>query len=292
MTSSILLFGRDGQLGTALSACLSPLGKLHAYDRAELDLTDLKQLEHTIAEARPRIIVNAAAYTAVDQAESEVEPARALNAVAPGVMAEAARKVGALLVHYSTDYVFDGNADTPYKEEHAPNPQNIYGKTKLEGERAIADADGTHLIIRTAWLYSWHGKNFLKTILRLAQERGALKVVDDQTGGPTYAPLVAQATVKMLVNFLAAPDSGKTGLFHMTCQGEATWYSFSKKIIELYNKIKVKLDPISTADYPTPARRPMYSVLDNTKLARVYGIRLPHWEDALTQCMAAYGRQL
>lgn len=288
--TSILLFGRDGQLGQALHACLPQVGRIQAYDRGELDLTDLAGLRRTIVQARPQVVVNAAAYTAVDQAESESDAAFALNATVPGVMAEAARAVGALLVHYSTDYVFDGDASIPYSEQAVPRPLNAYGKTKLEGERAIAAVDGSHIIIRTAWLYSWRGKNFLKTILRLAQERESLRVVDDQTGSPTYAPLVAEATRKIVTSFLAAPDLSKTGLFHMACSGSATWYRFSKKIIELDNNFHVKLEPIPSAEYPTPARRPRYSVLDTTKLARVYDVRLPHWEDALGQCMAAYGQ--
>lgn len=292
MTSRILLFGRDGQLGHALYSCLPQVGKVQAYDRMELDLTDLARLRRTILDVKPDVVVNAAAYTAVDQAESETETATTLNAIVPGVMAEATRATGSLLVHYSTDYVFDGNARTPYTEEDAAQPLNVYGKTKLEGERAIATVGGRYLIIRTAWLYSWRGRNFLKTILRLAQERGSLRVVDDQTGSPSYAPTVAEATVQMLTRFLTAPDASKTGVFHLACNGTTTWYKFTLKIMELYNKIKVNIDPISTADYPTPARRPAYSALDTTKLARLYGIHMPHWEEALTRCMAAHGQQL
>ncbi len=283
---SILLFGRDGQLGSALCRRLKDRKGLKAYDQTDFDLCDRARLRQTILREKPRVIFNAAAYTAVDQAESEEATARMINSEVPAVMAEAAREVSALLIHYSTDYVFDGTADVPYVEEAPAHPLNLYGKTKLAGEEAIRAAGCAHLIIRTAWLYSFVGKNFLRTMLRLMQERDELGVVNDQTGSPTYAGAVAAACVQMLAQAMDKDgDDGKTGTFHMTCQGATTWYNFAFKISQLTDKSKVKLYPITTAEYPTAARRPAYSVLDNTKLARVYSIALPHWEQALRQCI-------
>jgi dTDP-4-dehydrorhamnose reductase len=282
----ILLFGRDGQLGTALSERLQAIDGFKAYGKGDLDLRNLTLLRQTILQKKPRIILNAAAYTAVDQAESDQEAANIINGEAPGVMAMAAQAIDALLVHYSTDYVFDGNASVPYGEDAPTCPLGIYGKTKLAGEHSIRAAGGAHLIIRTAWLYSFVGKNFLRTILRRAAERDELRVVNDQTGSPTYAATVAEASLKMVSQVInKSVDDTNTGTFHMTCQGAATWYSFSQKIMQLANKSQVKVTPITTAEYPTPARRPAYSVLDNSKLARVFGITLPHWEQALKQCM-------
>jgi dTDP-4-dehydrorhamnose reductase len=282
----ILLFGRDGQLGTALSKHLQGRHGFKAYGKTDADLRNMASLRQTILQEKPRVIFNAAAYTAVDQAESDIAAANLINGEAPGVMAAAARAVGALLVHYSTDYVFDGRASTPYTEDAPTHPLGVYGKTKLAGEQAIRDAGGAHLIIRTAWLYSSVGKNFLRSILRLAQERDELQIVNDQTGSPTYAAAVAAASLQMLPQIVdKGPDERKVGTFHMTCQGAVTWYSFANKIIELSMKSQVKVKPITTTEYPTPARRPAYSVLDNGKLARVFGITLPHWEQALKQCM-------
>ncbi len=282
----ILLFGRDGQLGTALSKHLQGRDGFKAYGKAGLDLCNLAFLRQTILQEKPQVILNAAAYTAVDQAESDQDAANLINSEAPGVMAAAARTVGALLVHYSTDYVFDGRACIPYTEDAPAHPSGVYGKTKLAGERAIRAAGAAHLIIRTAWLYSSVGKNFLRSILRLAQERDELRVVNDQTGSPTYAAAVAEASLQMLPQVIAKGiDESKIGTFHMTCQGATTWYSFTHKIMQLADKPQVRVTPITSAEYPTPARRPAYSVLDNSKLARVFGITLPHWEQALKQCM-------
>jgi len=294
ISRNILLFGANGQLGSKLKSLLATRGTVRAIGHAELDLRDLPRLRAFILETKPALIVNAAAYTAVDAAESDVENAQLVNAEAPRVMAEAAREHNALFVHYSTDYVFDGAARTPYTEESPVSPLGVYGVSKLAGEQAVAASGAAHLILRTAWLYSNRGKNFLNTMLRLAAERDELRVVNDQTGCPTYADLVADASAQMLDGMFASgvvrPE--RCGLYHLACQGETTWWGFATRIIELagFGK-RVRVLPITTADYPTPAKRPAYSVLSNAKLERVFGIRLPHWEDGLKRCLAERDEQ-
>ena len=285
----ILLFGRDGQLGTYLASGLEAIGSVQAYDQSDFDLGDLERLRQVVVAQRPDVVVNAAAYTAVDQAESDALSAERINAEAPAVMAVAAQEVGALLVHYSTDYVFDGASRQPYTEDSPTRPLGVYGKTKLAGEEAVRAAGGAHLVLRTAWLYSNYGRNFFKTMLRLASERDELRVVDDQVGTPTYARLVADASVQMI----AAMTEGNvlrsecSGLYHMTCQGFTTWHGFAQRIVELSGQgERVRVKPIGTAEYPTPAQRPSYSVLSCDKLARMFAIRLPHWDTALEQCVA------
>ena len=285
----ILLFGHRGQLGSFLAERLPRLGMLAAYDQHECDLTDPEALRRVIAQERAGIIVNASAYTAVDQAESDEDSARRVNADAPAVMAEAASAQGALLVHYSTDYVFDGKAHTPYTEESATHPNGVYATTKLAGEQAVAAGCAQHLILRTAWLYSNRGKNFFKTMLRLADERTELRVVNDQTGSPTYARLVADTTLAMLEQMYAAGQlqTARCGLYHVACGGSATWYEFASNIIRLTGKAdQVRVLPIPTSDYPTPAPRPAYSVLSSAKLQRIFGLRLPDWQAGLEQCFA------
>ena len=287
----ILLFGSRGQLGTYLTPVLGTLGEIAAYDRQECDLMDLAAVRRVILQERPNIVVNASGYTAVDQAEADVVVAQRVNAEAPAVMAETARELGALLVHYSTDYVFDGTARVPYAEEAEPAPMGIYGETKLAGEQAIAASGVHHLILRTAWLYSNHGKNFFKTMLKLADERSELRVVHDQTGNPTYAKLVAANTANMLAQMF---DHGRLvadrcGLYHVACQGSTTWYELAKNIMQLAGKAdSVRVIPIVTAGYPTPARRPAYSSLSTKKLARVFDLRLPAWQTGLEQCFAEH----
>jgi dTDP-4-dehydrorhamnose reductase len=286
---NILLFGANGQLGTKLNTLLATKGTVRAVGHAELDLRDLPKLRTLILKTNPALIVNAAAYTAVDAAESDAENAKLVNAEAPRVMAEVARERNALLVHYSTDYVFDGTSHAPYTEESPVSPLGVYGASKLAGEQAVADSGAAHLILRTAWLYSNRGKNFLNTMLRLAAERDELRVVNDQTGCPTYADLVAEASARMLDGMYAGGvvRLERCGLYHLTCQGETTWWSFAKRIIELTGfGERVRVTAITTADYPTPVKRPAYSVLSNTKLERVFGIRLPHWEEGLKRCLA------
>jgi dTDP-4-dehydrorhamnose reductase len=286
---NILLFGANGQLGSKLESLLAAQGVVRAIGHAELDLRDLSALRTLILETNPTLIINAAAYTAVDAAESDAEQARLVNTEAPRVMAELAREFDALLVHYSTDYVFDGTARTPYTEESAVNPLGVYGATKLAGEQAVAASGAAHLILRTAWLYSNRGKNFLNTMLRLAGERDELRVVNDQTGGPTYADLVAEVSVHMLGDMFAGGSvrTERCGLYHLTCQGTTSWWGFAQRIIELAGFAeRVRVLPITTADYPTPAKRPAYSVLSNAKLERVFGIRLPDWQEGLQRCLA------
>jgi len=285
----ILLFGANGQLGSKLTSLLAARGNVQAVAHAEIDLRDLPTLRALILKTQPALIVNAAAYTAVDAAEADVEQARLVNTEAPRVMAEAARECRALLVHYSTDYVFDGTAHAPYTEDSPVNPLGVYGTTKLAGEQAVAAAGAAHLILRTAWLYSNRGKNFLNTMLRLAAERDELRVVNDQAGCPTYADLVAEASVHILDGLYVGDRVRveRCGLYHLTCQGETSWWGFAQRIIELAGYAeRVRVLPITTADYPTPAKRPAYSVLSNAKLERVFGICLPHWEEGLKRCLA------
>lgn len=286
---NILLFGANGQLGTKLNTLLTAKGTVRAIGHAELDLRDLPKLRTLILEANPSLIVNAAAYTAVDAAESDAENAQLVNAEAPRVMAEVARERNALLVHYSTDYVFDGTAHTPYTEESPVSPLGIYGASKHAGEQAVADSGVAHLILRTAWLYSNRGKNFLNTMLRFAAERDELRVVNDQAGCPTYADLVADASVQMLDGMFVSGSlrTERCGLYHIASQGETTWWGFAQRIIELAGfGERVRVLPITTAEYPTPAKRPAYSVLSSAKIERVFGIRLPHWEEGLKRCLA------
>jgi dTDP-4-dehydrorhamnose reductase len=289
---NILLFGANGQLGTKLKDLLSSKGALRAVGSDDLDLRDLSVLRAFIREVRPDLIVNAAAYTAVDAAEIDAESARLVNAEAPRIMAECAKDRHALLVHYSTDYVFDGSAREPYTETSPTSPLGVYGTSKLAGELAIASSGATYLTLRTAWLYSNRGKNFLNTMLRLATERNELRVVNDQVGCPTYADLIAEATVTMLDGLYAngAVRHERCGLYHAACAGQTSWHGFATKIIEYAGYAnRICVTPITTAEYPTPAQRPAYSVLSSEKLARVFGIRLPDWETGLRRCLSERG---
>ena len=286
---NILLFGANGQLGAKLKSLLSSRGAVRALTESDLDLRDLQKLRTLALQARPDLIVNAAAYTAVDAAETDADNALLVNCEAPRVMAEAARECSALFVHYSTDYVFDGMARAPYTEESVTQPLGVYGASKLAGEQAVSASGAVALILRTAWLYSNRGKNFLNTMLRLAAERDELRVVNDQFGCPTYADIVAEASLQMLDRVF---DKGvlrreRCGHYHVSCTGDTTWWHFAKRTIELSGLgERVRVLPIGTADYPTAARRPAYSVLSNTKLERVFGIQLPDWEQGLKRCLA------
>lgn len=289
----ILILGGDGQVAWELRRCLASLGEVIAVGRRTmphaLDLEQPESIAPLIEALRPTWIVNAAAHTAVDKAETEVEAATRINANAPGLLAQAAGRVGALLVHYSTDYVFDGSATRPYTEDDTPNPQGVYGRSKLDGERAIENAGGDYLILRTAWVYGARGQNFLRTMRRLARERDELRVVADQRGAPTWARHIAEATAQTLTQLGEdrAAWHTQTGIYHLTSAGEATWHAFAEAIIEhqrQHETVKVaKVTAIDTADYPTPAQRPAYSVLDNSKLAATFGVRLPDWREALRQ---------
>jgi dTDP-4-dehydrorhamnose reductase len=296
----ILLTGKTGQVGRELAPILDRMGELTALDRRQLDLSKPEEIRRVIGSAGPDLIVNAAAYTAVDRAESDQAAARAINAVAPQVLAEEAKRLGALLVHYSTDYIFDGTKETPYAEDDPPNPLNVYGRTKLEGERAIEQIGPAYLIVRTAWVYAREGRNFLLTVLRLAAEKEELRIVGDQTGAPTSSREIASGTRQVLWQICAPSNgprswSGTKGIYHMTASGETSWYGFAKRILELAASqsrtadwlraatgnrplIARRVVAITTNEFPTVARRPAYSVLANRKLNDTFGVGLPHWE--------------
>lgn len=283
----ILLIGKNGQVGWELQRTLATLGEIRAFGSAELDLADAGALRDAVAARRPDIIVNAAAYTAVDKAESEPELTRAVNAAAPGILAEEAARMGALLVHYSTDYVFDGAKDGPYTEDDAPAPLGVYGATKLAGEQAIRAAGCRHLIFRTSWVYGGRGKNFLLTMLRLAKEREELKVVDDQYGAPTWSRSIAEASAQALAALSCHPAPETLfGTYHLTCAGRTTWHGFTRAILDTAPLPRQpRLEPIPTSAYPLPAKRPANSVLSNAKLAAAFGLALPDWRQALTLCL-------
>jgi dTDP-4-dehydrorhamnose reductase len=277
----ILLTGADGQVGWELRRTLAPLGTVAAFTRAGLDLAHVDAIRARVDEVRPDVIVNAGAYTAVDNAESEPELARAVNATAPGVLAEEAKRRGALLVHYSTDYVFDGTQEAPYVETDGTGPLGVYGRTKLEGELAIAAVSPRHVILRTSWVYASRGRNFLLTMLRLARERPELRVVDDQHGAPTWARDLAVATAKIIP---PAATEITSGVYHATAAGATTWCGFAREIVRAAG-LATPVRAIATADYPTPARRPANSVLSNAKLAATFGVTLPDWRDSLARCV-------
>jgi len=287
----ILLTGANGQVGFELARTLSPLGELRAFDRASLDLADPGALVAACRAVKPGLIVNAAAYTAVDKAETEPAAALAVNGRAPGILAEEARRLGAMLVHYSTDYVFDGRKRSPYTEDDATGPLNAYGRSKLEGERAIAASGCKHLVFRTSWVYGPRGRNFLATMLALAATREEIRVVDDQRGAPTSSLFLAEATARALA---AIPRVGvASGVYHLSAAGETTWAGFARAI---FDRAKgrpgfraPRVVPIATADYPTPARRPLYSVLSHRKLAQAFGISPGAWEGQLDGCLARLG---
>lgn len=279
----ILLTGKNGQVGWELRRTLAPLGEVIALGREQLDLADAGAICTAIRTISPDIIVNAAAYTAVDQAESETSLAMWVNAQAPGVMAEEAKKMGAQLVHYSTDYVFDGTEDRPYVEDDAPAPINAYGRSKLAGEQAIQASGCRHLIFRVGWVYGLHGKNFLRTILRLAEEREELRIVEDQFGAPTWSRLIAEATALAL----ARPRQPE-GLYHLASAGHTSWHGFTKAILELSRHLRTReplLAAIPTREYPLPAARPRNSRLACERLAREASIQLPDWRLGLGLCL-------
>lgn len=281
----ILLLGASGQVGRELSRELSAFGRVTAPTSAELDLTSPAAIRDGVRAMRPLLIVNAAAYTAVDAAESNADRCAAINATAPGVLAEEAEKNGAYLIHFSTDYVFDGTKTTPYVETDATNPLGVYGRTKREGELAVAANCQRYLIFRTAWVYAAHGKNFALTMRRLARERDELKVVNDQVGAPTSASAIAAGVAQVLRVLQKDPEraSSVSGIYHMTAGGSTTWFQFARTILAddamRDEQVCRSIKPITTAEYPTPAKRPAYSVLDNAKLSRVFGVQLPSWED-------------
>lgn len=291
----ILLTGKSGQLGWELERALSPLGELVALDRSGLDLADPERIRSALRELQPGLIVNAAAYTAVDRAETEPEAAFAINERAPGILAEEARRLGALLIHYSTDYVFDGTKTGPYSEEDTPGPLNVYGASKLEGERAIAASGARHWIFRTNWVYAPRGKNFFLTVLRLAREGMPLRVVADQFGAPTSAAMLARATALALSTQAQARSTRAqarsnpappSGLYHMSAAGRTSWHGFACAILREFG-LADPVTAIAAAEYPTPAKRPANSLLDTGRLAASFGIRMPGWEAGLHETVAA-----
>lgn len=303
MKFTILLTGKNGQVGAELLRLLPGIGEVVAPDRHELDLLDEGNLRRAVRDIRPQLIVNAAAYTAVDAAETDEANAYAINARAPAVLAKEAKKIGAAIVHYSTDYVFDGSKRAPYDEIDPASPMSVYGNTKFAGEQAIRNCDVPHLILRTAWVYGTRGRNFLLTILRLATERPELRIVRDQLGAPTWSREIATSTAKILAQVMgrgneASLFSQVSGTYHMTAGGETTWYDFASTILDEASRLSREVSwlttatggrplvtrriiPITAEEYPTLASRPAYSVLSNSLLTRTFGIRMSDWHTQL-----------
>jgi dTDP-4-dehydrorhamnose reductase len=281
--TTILLTGARGQLGRELAAVLPALGDVVACDRSTLDLADPASIVDAVRRVRPQIIVNAAAYTGVDRAETERETALAINARAPGVLAGEARRAHAMLIHYSTDYVFDGRRTTPYDESAPTHPINAYGESKLAGEQAISASGASAITLRTSWVYGRHGQNFLTTMQNLAARRSHLRVVADQTGVPNWSRSIARATARM-IGEAGEHLADRAGLYHLSAAGSTTWHGFARAILDGRD---VEVTPIASVDYPTPARRPAYGVLDATRFARTFGFALPHWQTLLQECLRA-----
>ncbi len=290
----ILLFGGNGQVGWELQRSLIPLGELIALNSASEnycgDLTNLTGIKQTIRKIVPDIIVNAAAYTAVDKAENEPELAKILNAEAPGVLAQEAKQINARLIHYSTDYVFNGTGDQPYLETDPTEPLNVYGKTKLEGEKNIQTSGCSHLIFRTSWVYATYGNNFIRTMLRLAQHRDKLTIVNDQIGSPTGAELIADVTAHALLTSKRNPEV--SGLYHLVAKGNSSWYDFAKFILEHAEHAKISLkvqssalQPIKSSDFPLPAKRPLNSRLNICKLQKTFNLILPEWQVGVSRTL-------
>jgi dTDP-4-dehydrorhamnose reductase len=299
--SRILITGRSGQVGEALTRTLAPLGELFAPTQSELDLSDAGAIRKVMDEFRPRWVVNAAAHTAVDKAEREPDLAFAINASALEILAEEATRIGSVLIHYSTDYVFDGSKKTPYAESDPANPLNVYGSSKLAGERALSASGVPHFVFRTSWVYGATGQNFLLTILRVAREREHLRIVGDQRGAPTWSFDLARMTAHVINHCeelaaqsnLSLPEATLpiSGIYHASGAGETTWCGFAAQAIAELQAMEPEaklatIEAISTAEYPTPAKRPLNSLLDCSKLDRVFRWRMPHWRDSLSLVLA------
>ena len=289
----ILVTGCNGQVGFELARTLLPLGEVITLNREQVDLTDLEKYRATIQAIRPDVIVNAAAYTAVDKAETERELAFVINAESVAILAQEAKKLNALLIHYSTDYVFDGTKDTLYVEDDEPNPLNFYGESKLAGEQVIQSSGVDYLILRTTWVFASRGQNFVKSILRLAAEREELNIVADQIGAPTSARFIAETTAHILRQTQQERDAKTfvSGIYNLTNSGETSWHGFAEKIVELARKQNIELknrviNPIPTTAYPTPAKRPMNSRLSTQKLSQHFDLTMPSWETVLELCLA------
>lgn len=286
----ILVTGKTGQVGYELTRSLQGLGEIVAVDAPQMDLTRLDQVRDVIRSIRPGLIINPAAYTAVDQAEKEPELAMKINGDAPAVMAEEAKRLGAAMIHYSTDYVFDGTKAGPYTEDDTPNPLSVYGTTKLAGEQAVRAAGIPHLILRTSWVYGMRGRNFLLTVLRLAQDRDELRIVADQHGAPTWCRTLAEITAHAVAQAGAAADREqwwreRSGVYHLTAQGQTTWHGFTEAILaHAALASRPMVTAIATADYPTPAQRPVNSVLSCRRFMDTF-CDVPAWDAALAMCM-------
>lgn len=297
----LLVTGARGQVGAEVARAFAGRAEVVAHDRATLDLGKADQIAARVREAKPHVIVNCAAYTAVDRAQSDEATALSVNADAAGSLAQEAKASGALLVHFSTDYVFDGAKSTPYVETDPPNPLNAYGRTKLAGERAIAASGAQHVILRTSWVYGPRGGNFVRTMLRLAQTKGELRIVDDQRGAPTSSIQLARATLEIVSGGSHGPIGieglqrlkERSGLYHATAAGETTWFGFAQAIFDAWSRRSVgfkapRLIAIASEDYPTPAPRPRNSRLDNARLAEGFGVRLPSWREGLAETLSAW----
>ena len=288
---TVLLIGANGQLGWALRRSLAPLGPLTALTREQLDLSDAAAVHRCVLALKPRVVVNAAAYTAVDRAEQEPALAHAVNAQAPEAMADAAAQLGALLVHYSTDYVFRGDGESARSEDAATGPRNVYGHSKLAGETAVRASGARHLLLRTSWVYAARGQNFPRTMLRLAQEREQLRVVADQIGAPTGADLIADVTAHAIR--AVERDAADLGTYHLVAAGETSWHGLASFVIEQARALRPDLpwktrsiEPIASIDYPTPAQRPLNSRLDGSRLATAFGLQLPDWRDGVRHMLS------
>ena len=291
---NIILFGKNGQLGWELERSLPVLGNVFALDRATLDVCNPNAIQQTLRELKPGLVINASAYTDVDRAEKEPELAMKINALAPGIMAEMSRTLGAVFIHYSTDYVFDGMGNRTYKEDDITDPVNLYGDSKLQGEKKIMQINIEAIIIRAAWVYSEFGKNFVKTMLRLMADKEQISVVSDQSGTPTYAADLAEAIVE-IISTLENPTHHSLlttpgGIYHYSNEGHITWYDFAFAIKELSDS-SCKVNPIPTSQFPTPAKRPSYSVLDKTKIQQAFGIRTKDWKTSLAVCLKRLGNK-
>ena len=287
--TKILVFGRVGQVGWELRHKLACLGQVTALEYPEVDFSKPDSIRTAVRATEPVVIINAAAYTAVDKAESDPELATAINATAPGVIAEEAKRLSSLLVHYSTDYVFDGAKPSSYVETDTPNPINVYGKTKLAGDQAIQSVGGDYLILRTSWVYGARGNNFLLTMLRLAQERAELRIVDDQIGAPTSSECIAQATANLLAQLLVPAGGGlqgRSGIYNLTNSGETSWCGFARSFLTksagTFGFKVPNLIPITTSEFPRPAKRPVNSRLSCQRVEQTFGVIMPHWEHALS----------
>ncbi|CAH9019148.1 dTDP-4-dehydrorhamnose reductase [Candidatus Nitrosacidococcus sp. I8] len=284
----IIIIGTSGQIGWELQRTLASLGEVISLERSQLDLSKLETIRSCLMVHRPNLIINAAAYTQVDKAEEEQELAMTINGIAPGVLAEIAKELDSVLIHYSTDYIFDGKSSTPYQERDIPNPINIYGKTKLAGERAIIEIGGNYLIFRTCWVYGLRGHNFLLTMQRLVKEQKTIRVVNDQFGTPTWSRFIAEATAQIIAQIrgdIIDYLNEYSGIYHLSCGGKISWHGFAQAIynrVNLQNSNHAQIIPIPTSDYPTLARRPRFSHLDNAHIQNTFGIKLPDWDIGLS----------